>query len=103
VQAFAPSLSGRTRSAVVIKTTKTKKGQVVTRVQLDKGFYKGDAFYASFQEFGWHAGKRSNPDRKFIQGKHFFRQGMQAHTGDVPQRICADIADGIERLDQQWQ
>ena len=40
VQGFAPARSGKTRSAVVVKTTKTKRGSIITRVQLDKGFYR---------------------------------------------------------------
>lgn len=101
VQATAPHKSGLLASRVIVATTKTRKGQVVTKVQMDRANYKGDAFYAAFQEFGWHAGKRSKGnDRPFIQGKHFFRQAMIRHTSDVPQQIAQDIANAIERLDQ---
>jgi len=108
---LCPVATGELRNSITTKTSK-RKGNVSVRVGILGGGhkYKGQFFYASFQEYGHYAGKRNalskvtdskkqgRGGRKWIDGRHFLRQAAQAHKTDVPTQIVTGIAAGIERL-----
>lgn len=94
----APRKSGQLRRAIKSKTIKrNRRGDIGQRVLTADDWYKGDQFYGAFQEFGWHAGKRTKdviraaklgqPDtRVFIEGTHFVEKAFQT-KGDTALRI----------------
>jgi HK97 gp10 family phage protein len=48
----APKRTGLTRKAIKTKVMKRKKDRIGLNVQIGKGEYKGETFYAAFVEFG---------------------------------------------------
>jgi HK97 gp10 family phage protein len=94
---FAPVKSGLLRESIQVKTTR-RLGNVYTRVVISQGWYKGDQFYAAFQEFGYHHGSRKLGNaREWVPGKKFMRTAVQMTEGVVPAQICKDICDAIDR------
>jgi HK97 gp10 family phage protein len=101
---LAPKRTGLLAAGIVVLCRK-RGTNVVAKVQMGKGWFAGNTFYAGFQEFGWHTGKRrSHPElmerRKWVQGKHFFANAVRQHYSDVPEKICKEIVDGYERIMQ---
>ena len=88
VRMAAPVRTGATKKAVKIRASKSrKKGVIGINVQIGKGDYQGERFYASFQEFGWKTGKRRDGvhkgrkrphARRPIPGKHFMKKAFDA-------------------------
>ena len=98
---FAPVKSGLLRESIRVKTTR-RLGNVYTRVLIGSGWYQSDSFYAAFQEFGYHHGSRKLGNaREWIPGKKYMRLAVQMTEGTVPEQICKDIADAIERYSAQ--
>jgi HK97 gp10 family phage protein len=100
---FAPVKSGLLRESIQVKTTR-RLGNVYTRIVVSSGWYKGEQFYAAFQEFGFHHGARKlGSAREWIAGHKFMRTAVQMTEGVVPPQICKDIADAIERYAAELQ
>jgi HK97 gp10 family phage protein len=94
----APRKTGQTKKAIKVKALRKRKDSYAVDLQIGKGDYKGDQFYASFQEFGWHAGKRKLGDnRKWIEGKHFMERAYQSKSDQAAEVAVNTIVDGLEQ------
>lgn len=91
VKAAAPvGATGQLRKAIRTRAAKRSRRFIGAVTRLGEGYFKGETFYGSFQEFGWHSGKRrgkGKPDnRKWIEGKHFMEEAAKRvgkTAGDV--------------------
>ena len=89
-KANAPVATGRLQANIKTRAGKRSRKGVVMATVLGEGFYQGKTFYGAFQEFGWHAGKRTAAmqraqrhglsgagGRKHIEGKHFMEKAAK--------------------------
>ena len=91
-KADAPVLTGQTRAAIKIKAGKQrKKGCIRLNVVIGEGDYKGDQFYGSFQEYGYHNHKTG----KLIPGKHFMKKAFDSQKGNAKNIVEVMVASGI--------
>jgi len=61
----APSRSGALRAAIRVVARRTKPGHAKVSVMVgDAGFFKGDNYYAGFQEWGW---KPTGPKKRRVR------------------------------------
>lgn len=104
VKANAPLKTGFLKRNIKTRVAKNENGSqfkvIGTATTTSKGFYKGDDFYAGFQEFGWHVGKRtrtkSDADRKFIPGKEFFGKAAKDPGLEMLQRASYAISKALD-------
>lgn len=77
---------------------KRKRNRIGAITLVSEGLFKGDQFYAGFQEFGWKAGTAKTE----IEGKHFMERAAQAKgrsAGVVATvAIKADLAATIPKV-----
>lgn len=91
----APRLSGRLASAIKIRAGKRQRGkkQISIDVVVGKKWFKGDEFYAAFQEFGWKSGRRKggSGDRKAIPGKHYIERAYDSEKNGALNTLIASL------------
>lgn len=94
----APKKTGQTRRAIKVKSLRKQKNSIAMDLQIGEGDYKGDQYYASFQEFGWHVGSRKLGDnRKWIEGKHFLEKAYKSKGAEAADKAVNVILDGLEQ------
>lgn len=95
--AAAPSVTGTTKEALKVRAGRRKRNRVSMTVQLGQEFFQGKAFYAAFNLFGHHIGKRKshNPKqqaryekltgitRKFIPGDNWMKRAWDSVAGEA--------------------
>jgi HK97 gp10 family phage protein len=95
-RANTPVLTGRLVSSLVISTRFSKKyGSYTASIQTKAGAFKGETFYGSFIEFGYHRGKRGHQDRPFIPGQHFMRRAFDENRDSSLSILKHELASGI--------
>jgi HK97 gp10 family phage protein len=88
-KAMAPVDTGDLRRSLKIRAIKrNRKGRVGVVISTDKGFFKGDTFYAAFHEFG----TSRMPARPFI------RPAFDAHKVSSVKIIGNEIWSGIRAV-----
>ena len=92
VKAAAPVESGATKSAVKIKAGKRSTKRITISVTIGAGDYKGDQFYAAFQEFGWSQNGVLHP------GKHFMENAFKATSTTALSTTLAAVKSGLEKI-----
>jgi HK97 gp10 family phage protein len=102
VRELAPAgKTGQIKGGVRILAARARKGRVTVRVVIGKGWFKGDSFYAGFQEYGWQPGRRGGTRGRHIAGKHFMRHAYEqagpAAKGDAEARILAGVLAELAR------
>lgn len=99
-QSNAPVLTGQTRAAIQLMPMKRsrKAKSFGFRVCIGKKDYVGDQFYGAFQEYGFHLGKRSLSNRKFIEGKHFMQKAYDSTKEQVKTAALDEINKGLDRF-----
>ena len=98
VKARSPRRSGRMASSVKVRAMKRSRNRIGILVQSGKGFFKGDDFYAGFQELGFHIGSRKlGNKRRFVEGRHFFEEGFDISKQEALNATLANMKAGVER------
>jgi HK97 gp10 family phage protein len=96
--ADAPKKSGFLAKNIKVRAMKRKKGRIGILVQTSKGFYRGDDFYAAFQELGFHIGaRRLVAARRFIAGRHYMDHAFKSKSQQAADVTLATMKAGIER------
>jgi HK97 gp10 family phage protein len=62
--ATAPVFTGRTQSAIKVRSAGNKKGVIKFKVGIGKDWFKGETFYSAFVAFGHKIGKRALGDTR---------------------------------------
>lgn len=104
--ALAPAKTGALRRAIKVSSLKAKPGNAKVRIQVGKGAYKGDEYYAAFQEWGWKQGKRprggktarANDTRKEIPGRHYMENAVVQAGEAAISKINEMVLDGIDKV-----
>lgn len=89
-----------------LKRESTKTRWAGVRVATSDVWYTGPEFYAAFQEFGWHSGRRTNAIRKGIvkdtrkwnPGQHYLEETYKAHGDRALKTFFAVLPKEIEKL-----
>lgn len=77
VRDLAPVKTGQTKAAVKVLAGRSRRGRITMRVVIGKGAYKGDQYYAAYQEYGFRLGSRKRGgSRPQIEGKHFMKRAF---------------------------
>lgn len=83
---------GTLRRNIVVRSKRSGKNSVALMLGIDKGLYRGEAWYAPFVEFGHRHGPRTpakggagygktgekSDRRKFVQGRHFLKRAYES-------------------------
>ena len=97
-RALAPRKTGALAKSIKIKTRR-RKGRVSVAIQTSRGDFKGDTFYAAFQELGTaervhKSGKRVGQ----IAARNFFAEGFnreQANAEAIIERGVLEFINGV--------
>ena len=69
VRQNVPGKGGDLRAGIIVKARKLRPtpqgGRARAVCMVGEGFYQGDTYYAGFQEWGWHFGKRTAANKRF--------------------------------------
>ena len=85
------------RSIKVRAMKRTRKQRIGVAVETREGWYKGEAFYGAFVEFGHKQGSRKLGDaRKQIEGKHYIEKAADQTKDAVTALLSVSIGAGIE-------
>lgn len=94
--------TGNLRRSIKSKARKRSRVSVGQEIATKSEWFKGPEYYAAFQEFGWHIGKRENwmrsrgkwtgigseqDTRTFVEGKHFVENTFDTQQGAIAQRF----------------
>lgn len=103
---LAPEKTGTLKAAISIIPHKTKPGRANVSVEVGEGgWFKGEGYYAGFQEWGWHLGKRTDRgkgskarDKRpfFIPPHAGYAEKALSQTADAVNRVAEDII--VERV-----
>jgi uncharacterized small protein (DUF1192 family) len=104
----------------VMKRRSTSK-YVGMKVATSDKWFVGDEYYAAFQEFGWHVGKRTkemlrkdwdreSDTRKFIPGKHYMEDvykelgpaALSKFISIMPKEIAKLVAELKTKEEWTW-
>jgi HK97 gp10 family phage protein len=85
--ANAPVHTGLTAHSVKVRAIKRTKGMIGVAVQIGKGSYLGETYYAAFVEFG----TAHNPPQ------HFMQRAYDATKEKVVKQLETEIKSGIEK------
>ena len=96
--AAAPVVTGTTKDALKVRAGRRKRNRVSMMVSLGQEFFQGKTFYAAFNLFGHHIGKRKshNPKqqaryealvgkRKFIPANNWMKLAWNSVAGTAAQ------------------
>jgi HK97 gp10 family phage protein len=107
-KADAPVKSGRTRSAIKVRSGKRSRTGIRMLVSIGKSFFKGDTFYAGFVEFGWVPSRKRRSQRKgkarppragegFVPGErwlhHAFDKSKESAFRTVRESLTASLEE----------
>ena len=85
------------RSLKVRAMKRTRRKTIGVAVETREGWYKGEAFYGAFVEFGHKQGSRKLGDaRKQIEGKHYIEKAAEQTKDAVTALLTTTIGAGIE-------
>ncbi len=85
------------RSLKVRAMRRTRRQRIGVAVETREGWYKGEAFYGAFVEFGHRQGSRKLGDaRKQIEGKHYIEKAAEQTKDAVTALLTTTIGAGIE-------
>lgn len=94
---LAPKRTGLMARSIVVKGSRSRSPFVVRmKVTTRAGLYKGKAYYAAFQEFGWRTGKRrpKSGDRRIarreIPGRHFMEHAADSKWRETAETIMRE-------------
>lgn len=97
----APKRSGALAKSLKVKAAKRSrktKDRVSFNVITAQGWFKGETFYAGFQELGWKRGSRKKAgSRPKVPGREFLRGALKAKGPSARDRAIELIRAGIER------
>ena len=82
---------GQLRDSLKIRAMKRKKGRVGFLVQTRAGDFKGDTYYAAFQEYGTSK----------MPGKGYIRRAFDTKKAEAESIAATQIKAGIEQLAAQ--
>jgi hypothetical protein len=88
------SESGRMIKAAKVRAMKRKKGRVGVTITMRTA----EAIHGPFAELGHHAGSRSLPDRKFVEGIGVLDQAFKDTDDIVLGHLRGQISKGIEAV-----
>lgn len=97
-KSLAPRKSGALAKSIKIKTRR-RKGKVTVAIQTARGDFKGDTFYAAFQELG--TAERFHKSGKSVGqvgAKNFFAEGFnreQANAEAIIERGVLEVINGV--------
>lgn len=96
--ADAPKKSGFLAKNIKVRAMKRKKGRIGVLVQTSKGLYRGDDFYAAFQELGFHIGARKlGAARRYVGGRLYMSHAFESKGQQAADVTLATMKAGIER------
>ena len=113
VKSNAPKESGQMKRAIKVRAGRRSRSSVRMRILSKTDWYKGDDFYLSFIEFGWHIGKRKSwmrqggswsgvgskgDTRKHIPGQHFFEKAYNSRARTAMKRILDEIPREVAKI-----
>ena len=98
--ASVPRRSGTFAGSLRVRSMR-RRGGVGMRVRTQEGWYRGDAFYGAFVEFGHKVGRRpttgSADARRVIPGRHDIEKAAERVAPAATDAIADTLAAGIER------
>lgn len=106
---LAPKRTGALRAAIGIVPHKLKPGRVRVSIGVGDGWFAGDEYYAGFQEWGWHLGRRTSrgkgskakDKRPFFTPPHAgYAEKALAQTADVLTQVAEDII--VQRVQEAF-
>lgn len=112
--------TGRLRKAIRVRAAKRSRRYIYYVARVGAEWFKGETFYAGFQEWGWHAGKRGRSSkeyraaaqearrrgatfrgRRFVKGKFFMKRAAQQTGRAAAAKAISMIRSGIEQAARQ--
>lgn len=109
--ADAPRKTGLLAKSIKVRAAKRSRKRTGPAVLVTTG--QGDSYYAFFEEYGWHVGKRSatlrraykinkrkafaGDKRRMIEGKHFMQRAFDSTKDQAAAVIERQLAAGIEQ------
>lgn len=100
VKEDAPVDTGLLKSSLKIKAGRRSRDTISVVVQSGEGDFRGDTFYASFNELGFHElgadGKRGGGP--FHPGTEFMRRAFREDSEAVRQDAIRLIEEGIDKI-----
>lgn len=103
----APKHTGALRAAIRKIKHKAKPGKAKYSVEVGQGMFKGDEYYAGFQEWGWHLGKRQSrkkghkDTRKWFVPPHAgYAEKALTIRGDAVNQVAEDII--VQRVREKF-
>jgi len=92
--------SGLLKKSIKVRAFKRSRTKIGVSVSTAKGWFKGDAFYGGFQEWGWKQGKRSlGSMRRHIPGFGYM-QGAYESKGDEARDVA--MTGILLAVDEVW-
>ena len=99
--ASVPRRSGTFAGSLRVRSMRRRRGGVGMQVRTQEGWYRGDAFYGAFVEFGHKVGRRPTTGgadaRRAIPGRHDIEKATERVAPAATDAIAAALAAGIER------
>ena len=95
---LAPFKSGLLRKNIKVRAGKRKRGRISVLVQNKAGDYRGETYYAAFQEFGYRIGSRKlGTSRKEVAGKGFMRRAGESKQKAATEIVSRMMREGVIR------
>lgn len=102
---IVPVVSGTARASLKVRAAKRSRrnpNRVTITTGGDAVSFKGEAFYLSFNEFGFRRGSRKLGNaRKKVPAKRWLRKAMKSVESQAKSLALQGIAEGIEREAKQ--
>ena len=93
---LAPIKGGLLRKNIRVRAAKRKRGRIGVVFQNIGGDYKGETYYAAFQEFGYRIGPRKlGTARTEVPGKHFMEQAGKNKEKAMVQTVQMMMEAGV--------
>lgn len=98
--ARAPRKTGQLRKSIKVRAFKRSRTKIGVSVTTAKGWFKGEAFYGGFQEWGWKQGKRAlGAGRRHIPG-HGFMEGAYLSKGPEAKQFA--LLAIVAAIEEAW-
>lgn len=102
-RANIPVKSGQMRKATKLYALKkNRRGNIGVRISCGEKQFTGDQYYGSFQEFGWHPGRRTTKtvtdSREWREGGHFVQEAYESGGERALQTFMAEVPREIEKM-----
>lgn len=91
---FVPVKSGKTKDSIKVRAAKRKTGRIAYLVQIGKGDFQGETFYASFLEYGFRL--KTKYGSKTIPAQAFMRQGFDSSKEAAKNKALEILKKEIE-------